>query len=102
MCLSIGQAKELLKAHDQRPPFVGVDPVWIAVGEDGGLYKNALNAQFEKDAAASECRIAVGHVVSVLNDRFHLDRTFLGARWVDRLRRNRSEPCRPEFILLEA
>ena len=33
--LLIGEAIEFLEAHDQRPPFVGIDPVRVAVDEDG-------------------------------------------------------------------
>jgi hypothetical protein len=67
---------EISKAHDEWPPFVGVDAVGIAIPEDRWGQKNPLNAHLEDDRAASYPVVVLGKVTPVLDLGFEVNGAF--------------------------
>ncbi|AGM06922.1 hypothetical protein AORI_4337 [Amycolatopsis keratiniphila] len=92
------EAVELLEAHDERPPPVGVDPVFGARHPHVVVNVDTLDAHLEHEHAAALFRIVLGEGVHGLDDGLHRHRAFRDTGRPDRLRADRGEPGAGELV----
>ena len=78
------ESVEMLEAHDQRPPCVGVHTVRIAVEQDAVMEMNALDADLDRYDASVLGRVGLGDAVDRLHDRLHLHLAFRDSRGPER------------------
>jgi hypothetical protein len=70
---------ELLKAHDQGPPFIGIDMVRLARREQHFLHVHALDTHLEDLDSAAQLLVGLGEIAHDFDGRFQLNGAFKDA-----------------------
>ena len=81
------KAVELLKAHDQRPPSVGINAVGLAVHHDFRMRVHAGDANLDRRKTAAPDFVFLRHLVDMRDLCLDLHRALRGARRSHRLTR---------------
>ncbi|MEH2505378.1 hypothetical protein V1290_004189 [Bradyrhizobium sp. AZCC 1578] len=92
------QPVELLEAHDQRPPFVGIDTVGLVIHHDSRMRMHARDAHLDRGKIAAPDRILLGHPVDACDLGFDLHRAFQRARRRDGFARHRAQAAQAKLV----